>query len=130
MGEEHPPDFSPDGKRIVFVSSRDGNWELCSIGTAGRHERRLTGTPDVDENAPRFGRHGKRILYAHDGRLAHMTATRSDVRELGLPRRPTGGSRFAGVARSTRPDRINGVHSSRSPRPVRRAALYHRIHGF
>lgn len=28
QGEEHAPDFSPDGKRIVFVSNRDGNFEL------------------------------------------------------------------------------------------------------
>jgi Tol biopolymer transport system component len=84
LGEEHAPDFSPDGKRIVFVSNRDGNGELYSIAVNGRNERRLTRTPGVDETDPRYSGDGRRILYAHDGRIAHMAVTGGDVRELGL----------------------------------------------
>jgi TolB protein len=83
-GEEHLPDFSPDGKRIVFTSNRDGNLELYVIGVDGRGERRLTRTPTSDEDAARYSRDGKRILFAHDGRIAHMAAAGGDVRELGL----------------------------------------------
>jgi TolB protein len=84
LGEEHAPELSPDGKPIVFVSNRDGNGELYAIGVDGRNERRLTRTPKTDEDAPRFSRDGKRILYAHDGRIAHLAAAGGDVRELGL----------------------------------------------
>jgi Tol biopolymer transport system component len=83
MGEEHAPDFSPDGKRIVFVSNRDGNSELYSIGVNGRNERRLTHTPSVAEDAPRYSSDGKRILYTYNGRIAHMSRAGGDVRQLG-----------------------------------------------
>ena len=83
QGEEHAPDFSPDGKRIVYVSNRDGNFELYSIGVDGRDERRLTRTRGSDEDLPRFSADGKRILYAHDGRIAHMSAAGGDARDLG-----------------------------------------------
>jgi Tol biopolymer transport system component len=83
LGEEHAPAFSPDGKRVVFVSNRDGNQELYAIGVDGRNERRLTRTPRRSETDPRWSRDGKRILYAHDGRIAHMAAAGRDVRELG-----------------------------------------------
>ncbi|MDQ3823377.1 MAG: hypothetical protein M3321_09075, partial [Actinomycetota bacterium] len=82
-GEESVPDFSPDGKRVVYTSNRDGNVELYSIGVDGRNERRLTRTPRADEDAPRFSADGKRILYARGGRIAHMAASGGDVRELG-----------------------------------------------
>jgi hypothetical protein len=83
LGEEHAPDFSPDGRRIVFVSNRDGNAELYSIGVDGRDERRLTRTPRVDEEAPRYSSDGTRILFTDDGRIAHMRAAGGDVRRLG-----------------------------------------------
>ena len=84
LGEEAAPEFSPDGKRIVFTSNRDGNGELYVIGVDGRGERRLTRTPSADEGAPRFSGDGRRILYAHDGRIATMAANGSGIRELGL----------------------------------------------
>jgi TolB protein len=87
LGEEHGPTWSPDGKRIVFVSNRSGtSWELYAIGVDGKGERQLTNTPSprYDEDAPRFVENGSRILYAHDGRIATMQADGTDVRELGL----------------------------------------------
>ena len=83
QGEEHAPDFSPDGKRIVFVSNRDGNFELYAIGVDGRNERRLTRTRGANEDNPRFSADGTRILYAHDGLIAHMGASGGGARELG-----------------------------------------------
>jgi Tol biopolymer transport system component len=83
FAEESTPDFSPDGRRIAYLSNRDGNAELYSIGVDGRGERRLTRTPGRNEELPRYSRDGRRILYAHDGRIAHLRATGGDVRELG-----------------------------------------------
>jgi Tol biopolymer transport system component len=84
FAEESMPSFSPDGKRVVYVSNRDRSFDLYSIGVDGTGERRLTRTPGQDEMHPRYSRDGKRILYAHEGRLAHIRATGGDVRELGL----------------------------------------------
>jgi TolB protein len=82
FGEEHGPTWSPDGRTLVYVSNRDGQWELYAIGADGRGERRLTNTPNEDEDAPRFTRGGA-ILYSHDGKIAEMTAGGQKLRELG-----------------------------------------------
>lgn len=87
LGEEHGPAWSPDGRRLVFVSNRSGrSWELYTIGADGRGERRLTNTPSsrYDEDAPRYVDRGTRILYAHNGRIAVMNADGTGVEELGL----------------------------------------------
>jgi TolB protein len=43
---------SPDGKRYVFISKRDANFELYLMDADGSNQRRLTNTPDVRENVP------------------------------------------------------------------------------
>lgn len=71
-GEEMMPTWSPDGRRLAFVSNRDGNFELYSIDRNGANERRLTRTPKVNEENPRLGAGGKRVLFVHDGRVSSM----------------------------------------------------------
>lgn len=84
LGEEHGPTWSPDGRTLVYVSNRGGrSWELFRIGADGTHERRLTNTSDVEEDAPRYSRDGRRILYIHDGRIASIRAAGGGVEELG-----------------------------------------------
>jgi TolB protein len=86
LAEEHGPTWSPDGRTLVFVTNRDQpSLELYAIAVNGRNERRLTNTPSAayDEDAPRFSKDGKRILYAHDGRIAVMNLDGTGVRELG-----------------------------------------------
>ena len=53
------PSWSPDGKRIVFVSERDGNKEIYTINADGRRDpQRLTDNLQADTDpawsAPAF----------------------------------------------------------------------------
>ncbi len=83
LGEEMTPAWSPDGRTLVFASNRDGNLELYAIDRSGRNERRITSTPRLDEENPRFSRDGKRILYVGSGRVLTSNLDGTRVRELG-----------------------------------------------
>ena len=56
------PHFSPDGRHIVFGSTRDGNYEIYVMRADGSHVRRLTNSPTMDMR-PRFSPDGKRICF-------------------------------------------------------------------
>ncbi|MGQ3055024.1 MAG: S41 family peptidase [Roseateles sp.] len=60
---EFAPRFSPDGKRIAFSASYDGNTDVYVIGLDGGVPRRLTWhpTPDVVSG---WSPDGKRVLFA------------------------------------------------------------------
>ena len=62
------PYFSPDGRRIVFRSGRDGNHELYLMDADGTNVRRLTDHPATD-TMPAFSPDGQRIAFtsARDG---------------------------------------------------------------
>jgi Tol biopolymer transport system component len=83
LGEETMPTSSPDGRTIVFVSNRDGNFELYAIDRTGGNERRITTARRSDETNPRFGRDAKRLPYVHEGRVATVRLDGTGVRELG-----------------------------------------------
>lgn len=82
-GEESMPAWSPDGRTIVFVSNRDGNFELYRIDADGRNERRLTTTPRLDEESPRFSRDGGRLVFVRNGRVIVARADGRRARDLG-----------------------------------------------
>ena len=81
---DQTPTWSPDGRTLVFASNRDGNGELYAVDRNGRNERRITRTPSVSEQSPRFSRDGRRLLYIHEGRVATMNVDGTAVRELGF----------------------------------------------
>ena len=56
------PDFSPDGRHIVFRSTRDGNSELYMMNADGTNVRRLTGNSATD-TMPSFSSSGDRIAF-------------------------------------------------------------------
>lgn len=64
-GQDRYPQFSPDGKQILFESDRNGNWDIFVIGANGRSLRRLT-REKSDERHPRWNRSGTHIVFTSD----------------------------------------------------------------
>lgn len=56
------PDFSPDGRRIVFRSTRDGNAEIYVMNADGTGARRLT-RHEATDTMPAFSSRGDRIAF-------------------------------------------------------------------
>ena len=54
--------LSPDGKKIVFTSMKDGDLEIYTMNVDGSDIRRLTNTPGYD-GGPWWSPDGKRIVY-------------------------------------------------------------------
>jgi Tol biopolymer transport system component len=59
-GDDTYPFFSPDGRRIVFTSWRDGNAEIYLMNADGSNQIRLTNNPARDDNA-RWSPDGRKI---------------------------------------------------------------------
>jgi Tol biopolymer transport system component len=68
------PAWSPDGKKIVFESTRTGNPEIWTMNADGTHQARLTRNPAFDGD-PAWSPGGKRIAF---------TSTRDGNREIYL----------------------------------------------
>jgi uncharacterized protein YjdB len=79
------PTFSPDGSRIAFVSTRDGNPELYLMEADGSAPFRLTNDPGVD-GGPAFG--NERAVFFHSDRVGKrlqvfmMSDSGQSVRQL------------------------------------------------
>jgi len=80
------PSFSPDGKKIVFASSRDGNAEIYSMNSDGSDQRRLTFDPGLDAHAA-YSPDGTQILFGsvrenENGDAYVMNVDGSDVTKV------------------------------------------------
>src|SRR5687767_465189 len=73
--------LSPDGSRMVFTSTKDGDLEIYTMRTDGSDVRRLTTTPGYDGGAF-FSPDGSKIVYrAHHP--ADSASLRSEERRVG-----------------------------------------------
>lgn len=78
--------ISPDGKKIVFTSMRDGDPDIYVMDADGRNVKRLTRTPGYDGGAF-FSPDGKRIVYrAHHPRDREELAAFQDMLRSGALR--------------------------------------------
>lgn len=56
------PSFSPDGSKIAFVSSRDGNQEIYVMNADGTNQKRLTNNTVTDTD-PSWSPDGSKIIF-------------------------------------------------------------------
>ena len=91
---EESPRWSPDGKTLLWVSTRHGNQELYKSGPGGENIVRLTNHPDAD-NQGWWSPDGKEIVFVSyregGARLFKMRADGSGVKRL-VPPRPGQGN--------------------------------------
>ena len=64
--------ISPDGKRLVYCASRDGEFDVYDIDLSGGQERRLTTAPGLDDGPE----------YTPDGRYIWFNSVRTGKMQL------------------------------------------------
>lgn len=62
-GDDLMGDYSPDGKRIAFVSDRSGSYAIWTMNANGKGLRRLIGHPGKNVAFPRWSPDGRTLLY-------------------------------------------------------------------
>ena len=72
-GDDWSPSWSPDGKRIVFSSGRDGNREIYVMDADGRNQLNLTNSPQGDYS-PSWSPDGERIVFSSAREIYVMDA--------------------------------------------------------
>jgi Tol biopolymer transport system component len=82
LGDDSMPDFTPDGRRIVFTSNRDRQGEIYVMNANGSGQRRLTRRPG-DDWAPDVSPDGAKIAFTQlPGTIWTMNADGSGLRRL------------------------------------------------
>jgi Tol biopolymer transport system component len=74
-------DLSPDGKKVVFFSGRDGPTSIYVMNSDGSELTRLTDGSKGDAS-PRWSPDGSRIAYSQSGSLAVMNADGSNIQTI------------------------------------------------
>ena len=62
-GDDVSPSYSPDGKRIAFVSDRGGGYAVWTMNANGGQLRKLSRHPGHDVVFPRFSPDGGTLIY-------------------------------------------------------------------
>ncbi len=87
-GKDYDPSWSPNGKRIAFLSKRDGDWEIYLVNPDGTNLVNLTNNKYTDTD-PSWSPDGSRIAFASDrndpgsdAEIYTMKANGTDVKKL------------------------------------------------
>jgi len=83
------PSWSPDGRKIVFVSERDGNFEVYVMNADGSGQRNLTRHPGHD-SAPSWSPDGRKIVFTtkRDGNFEVYVMNADGSEQQNLTRNP------------------------------------------
>jgi Tol biopolymer transport system component len=58
------PEYSPNGRQIVFVAHRDGDSEIFTIRANGTHRRQLTDNSGIEDIDPAYSPNGRQIVFS------------------------------------------------------------------
>lgn len=75
---DRSPSFSPDGSKIVFVSDRDGFYEIYSMNADGSDVTQLTDVFGSLAMRPTFSPDGTKIMFALNNKIWTMNPDGSD----------------------------------------------------
>jgi Tol biopolymer transport system component len=64
--DENHPAWAPGGRKIAFVSSRDGDDEIFTMKPDGTRQRKLTNNTSVDDYEPDWSPGGTKIAFTSD----------------------------------------------------------------
>lgn len=62
LNEDTAPALSPDGRKVAFMSRRDGNWEIYLINADGSGLQRLTNNP-AEDGLPAWSPDGRALAF-------------------------------------------------------------------
>ena len=63
--QDHHPDFSPNGRKIVFASDRSGSYGIYEMDLTSNALRRLRDS-SANEYGPAYSPNGKKIAFVSD----------------------------------------------------------------
>ncbi len=85
-GNNDYPSYSPDGRKIVFISDRTGAEQIWVMNADGSHQTQLTHSGVNDDEVPEWSPDGRRIAYQEgdppNGRILVMNADGTGSRQL------------------------------------------------
>jgi TolB protein len=67
-GAMNSPQWSPDGRLLVYEAVTEGSWDLWVVSADGRNPRRLTSDPG-NERSPAWSPDGKFLYFIKDYRV-------------------------------------------------------------
>jgi len=103
---ETDPEASPDGQQVVFMSHRDGNWELYLVRLDGSGLRRLTHHP-ANDGLPAWSPDGRYLAFVSD-RSGRWAVWVMDADGRGQRRLFDVGGPLEGQVRGAAPHELHG----------------------
>lgn len=78
-GDNYDPSWSPDGNKIVFISTRTGNAEVWTMNKDGSAQRRLTTTNATRAANPVWSSDGQRIMFSSNYKQKYATVNPTEL---------------------------------------------------